>query len=99
MKKDPTRPQTDVVTSVMFAPGVSQRGNKTMRADWVTPYRKFSTWHRPEATDSLGIKDWLAFAQATADGTEAPETISYRKDAESGFYKILGFNREADHAP
>jgi len=99
MKKDPTRPQTDVVTSVLFSPGVSQRGNKTMRADWVTPYRKFSTWHRPEATDSLGIKDWIAFAQATADGTEAPETVSYRKDGETGFYKILGFNREADHAP
>jgi len=99
LKRDPTRPQTDVVLAMTVRPGISTRGNRTMRADWVTPYRQFSTWHQPEATHSKGMRDWAAFDNATDNGNQKPETISYVKDAESQFFRILAYNREADEAP
>ena len=80
-------------------PGISTRGNKTIRADWVTPYRQFSTWHQPEATHTKGMRDWQAFEGATDNGNQKPETISYCKDIDSTFYRILAYNRPADVEP
>ncbi len=99
LKKDPTRLQTDAVTDVDFVPGVSQKGNKVIRADWVTPYRKFATWHRPHATDSRGMADWAKFDEATLGGTVKPESVTYRKDPATGFYIITAYDRMPDHAP
>ena len=36
---------------------------------------------------------WLA---ATREGETRPETVTYQKNAASGFYEILGYNRKAD---
>jgi len=99
MKRDPTRPQTDVVLSMTVRPGVSGKGNRTMRADWVTPYRQFSTWLLPEATHSRGMKEWAAFEAATDNGNMKPATISYCKDTDSGFFRIMAYNRDADVEP
>jgi len=99
LKRDPHRPQTDAVLSMTVRPGVSTRGNRTIRADWVTPYRQFSTWHQPEATHSKGMRDWTMFEAATSNGETKPETISYCKDMESSFYRILAYNRTADEEP
>ena len=95
MKKDPTQPQCDEVVSVRFVRGVSQRGAETVRAEWTTPYRKFSTWHMPFAPHSKGRRDWERFAAATANATMQPRTISYVKEA-SGFYRVLSFNAPHD---
>jgi hypothetical protein len=38
-----------------------------------------------------------AFLAATEQGN--PKTVTYRKDAASGFYRVFAYNREADHAP
>jgi len=92
-KRDPTQPQTDVVLSVALKESVSQRGNATMRADWVTPYRKFSTWHQKESTHPRAAADWRRFDEATKHGT--PATISYVKE-DSGFFRVLAFNQPAD---
>lgn len=99
MKRDPTQPQTDIILSAEFREGISQRGNRTVRADWRTPHRHFSTWHRPEAKDRAGRDDWQRFAIATLEAKQQPETISYIKDAESSFFRILAFNREPDIDP
>lgn len=99
MKKDPTRRQTDAVLGVTFRPGISSAGNKTIRADWVTPYRQFSTWHMPESKTLQGMQAWDVFSRATADGTKKPDTITYRKDADSGFYRVLAFNQPEDIEP
>ena len=98
MKRDPMQPQCDVVEEVRFVRGVSQRGAETVRAEWTTPYRKFSTWHMPHAPHAKGRRDWDRFAMATADGTIPPRSISYVKEP-SGFYRALAFNAEPDHAP
>ena len=97
-KKDASEVQTDAVINVEFKPGVSQKGNKTIRADWVTKWRRFSTWHLPEATHSRGMRDWHLFAQFTAGGNESPRTITYRKES-TGMYVILAFDREPDEEP
>lgn len=94
MKKDPHHPQTDVVLSVDIKPSVSQKGNAVVRADWVTPYRRFSTWHQPEATFAKAKADWGRFDAATKEGP--PDTVSYVKEAGSSFYRILAFNEPAD---
>lgn len=98
-KRDPTRPQTDEVLGVVFRPGISAKGNQTLRADWVTPYRQFSTWVQPQATHSRAMAEYAAFMAATADATEKPATITYQKDDASGFFRIIAFNRPADEAP
>ncbi len=99
MKRDPTRPQTDEVLGMTVRPGVSTKGNKTMRADFVTPYRQFSVWLLPEATHSRGMREWAAFEAATNGGQDKPQTISYCKDEASGFYRILTYDRPADVEP
>jgi DNA repair protein RadD len=99
MKRDPTRRQTDKVLQMTVRPGISSAGNPTVRADWVTPYRQFSTWHMPEAKAYKGQADWAMFDAATAGGTQKPDTITYRKDAESGFYQVLAFNKPEDAEP
>jgi len=96
-KKDPTRLQTDVVVSMSVKEGVSARGNKTVRVDWVTPYRQFATWFQPEGRHSRALGEWAQFQVATRNGQ--PETITYRKDADSGFFRIIAYNQEADNMP
>lgn len=95
MKKDPTQPQCDEVVEVRFVRGVSQRGAETVRAEWTTPYRKFSTWHMPFAPHSKGRRDWERFAAATSEATTAPKTIAYVKEP-SGFYRALSFDQPHD---
>lgn len=95
MKRDPTQPQTDKVLSMDIKEGVSQRGNPTLRVDWVTSYRQFSTWFQPQGTHSRAIAEMERFEQATAGGRK-PETISYVKDRESGFFRVLAYDMPAD---
>jgi DNA repair protein RadD len=99
MKKDPTRVQTDAVLSMSALPGISQAGNKTMRVEWVTEYRQFTVWLQPEARHSRGQAQWAMFCNATNDGVEKPATVTYRKNADTGFYEVLGYNRPADALP
>jgi DNA repair protein RadD len=99
MKKDPTRIQTDKVLSMSAMPGVSQAGNKTLRVEWVTEYRQFTTWFQPEARHSRGQAQWAMFCNATDEGANKPATVTYRKNAETGFYEVLAYNRPADALP
>jgi DNA repair protein RadD len=109
MKKDPTRIQTDRVLSMSAMPGVSQAGNKTLRVEWVTEYRQFTTWFQPEARHSRGQAQWAMFCNAVMcddpdhmranHNTKQPATVTYRKNAETGFYEVLAYNRPADALP
>jgi DNA repair protein RadD len=99
MKKDPTRVQTDAVLSMSALPGVSQAGNKTMRVEWVTEYRQFTVWLQPEARHIRGQAQWAMFCNATNDGAEKTATVTYRKNADTGFYEVLAYNRAADALP
>jgi len=97
LKRDPTQVQTDDVLRMDLREGISQAGNKTIRADFVTPYRSFSVWFTPEAKGWKQREEWARFEAATADAK--PRTVTYRKDQMSGFYRLLGLNKEKDIAP
>lgn len=96
LKKDPRRKQTDKVISWTVKPMVSKAGRDVDRIDVVTPYRSFSFWVMKQPTWSRAIRDREMF-DALKGAT--PETITYAKDAESGFYRVFGFNRQLDEIP
>ena len=93
-KKDVNQLQTDRVVSVEYKPSVSRAGNDTIRADWRTEYRHFSTWFTINAKHPQAIRDYEMFKNATADGNETPDTISYRKEGE--FFRIYGYGEPPD---
>jgi DNA repair protein RadD len=99
MKRDPTQRQADEVVSMSCSPSISRAGNKTLRVEWVTPYRQFTTWFQPDAKHVRGQAQWAAFDAATQGGTVKPVTLTYRKDVASGFYEVHGYNGMADHEP
>lgn len=98
LKRDPTQVQTDEVISMDLREGVSQSGNKTVRADFVTPYRSFSIWFVPDNDGWKQRQDWANFLTATNGGAMKPNTITYKK-SENGFYRLIDLNREADREP
>jgi len=97
LKKDPHKPQCDRVLSMTCKESISQKGNATVRVDWVTPHRQFSTWFMKDAKGARQQADYGKFIAATQDG--APVTISYVKERETSFYRILAYNRLADEDP
>jgi DNA repair protein RadD len=101
MKKDPHQLQSDVVVSVSASEQVSMKGNPTLRLEWVTPWRKFTTFHTPKSRAM-----WARLFKGHAIGQivsmmsdSPPETITYRKNRDSGFFDVLAFNRPADEEP
>lgn len=91
-KKDPTQPQTDRIVSLSTIPSVSQRGNETLRIDFVTEYRQFSIWLMPASANGRAAADW---AKWEAVGGE-PKTVSYVKEPESNFFRVLAYDRPSD---
>ena len=96
-KKDVRQNQTDKVLSVEFKPGVSRAGNETVRADWRTEYRHFSSWFTVESKHPQGAADYRAFMRATNNMTETPQTISYRKDGD--FFRVIAYDQPEDVEP
>jgi len=96
-KRTPTEMQTDEIVSMVSREGISQKGNKTVRADFVTPWRSFSIWFSPDSHYTKQQGQWAAFQKATQGGD--PKTITYRKDATSGFYNVYGYDRPHDVEP
>ena len=95
-KQDPTQRQTDLVLAYYMTEGVSQRGNKTMRVDYATPYRDFSVWYQPEATHPKAREEWEAFQEGLAGGMH---TITYQKNKTDRFYRALAYNQPHDVPP
>lgn len=83
LKRDPTQAQTDEVLSMDLREGISQAGNKTMRADFVTPYRSFSIWFSPESKGWKQREEWAGFESATKNGP--PKTVTYKKTVPAAF--------------
>jgi len=100
MKRDPLQRQTDRVVSMAMREGVSAKGNKTVRVDFVTQYRSFSIWLMPEATFPRAQQDWQMFQDAATRDVfaDAPATVTYQKSAD-GFYRVFAYNRPADESP
>lgn len=99
LKRTPTEMQTDKVLSMDLREGLSQKGNRTVRADFVTPWRSFSIWFSPEAKGYAMREEWERFNAAVEGGARLPATVTYRKDPDSGFYRLHGLNKPHDEEP
>lgn len=95
-KADPTQVQTDLVLTYRETDGVSQKGNKTLRVDYSTPYRDFCIWYQPESTHPKAREEWQAYQKGVAGGMR---TITYRKNKNDRFYRALAYNETHDMAP
>jgi len=91
-KKDPSTPSTDRVLSYETRESVSQKGNRTLRVDFVTEFRQFSVWLMPEPTNSKAAADWARWEACDGD----IRTVSYVREPSSQFWRILAFNKPAD---
>jgi DNA repair protein RadD len=96
MKKDPTRRQTDKVLGWTAASSMSKAGREMWRVSVVTPIRTFTFWVPKSPTWPQGITDRGLFLALKG---QKPETITYQKDASTGFYRVYGYNRKADEIP
>lgn len=99
LKRDPTQWQTDRVLKMECKPGVSKNGNPTIRIEWQTPYRQFTTWVMPEGTAYSAKVKYDAWSMVTDGGDTKPDTVTYRKDPQTGFYEIKAYNRPEDVEP
>lgn len=97
-KKDPHLPQCDEVLSMTVKHSVSRAGNATLRVDWITPYRQFSTYLLPESKVPSHKAAYSDFMLMTDSGNAKPRTISYRKTTDK-FFTILGYNMPMDEEP
>lgn len=91
-KRDPTVPSTETVLSYDTRESISQRGNRTLRVDFVTAYRQFSVWLMPESNNARAAADWKRWEACEGD----VRTVSYVREEGSQFWRILAYNRPAD---
>jgi DNA repair protein RadD len=96
LKRDPTQLQTDRVVEWSCRPTVTGRGANCLRADYVTEYRRFSIWYMTDVPTGQKHAEYKQFCEATAYGEIMPKTITYRKNAETGFYNVFGYNGAPD---
>lgn len=99
LKKDPTKPQTDDLIDWRVTDNISRTGNETWKIDWTTPYRSFTTWVMKKPKNEEAYRDREQLVWASRNLQEMPRSVTYRKDPNSGFYRILAYNKEADRAP
>jgi DNA repair protein RadD len=98
LKRDPTKLQTDIVTDWTVSKTISQRGREQWKIDWQTPYRSFTTWTSSKPDSQYQWRDYELIMAATNGMKDKPKTISYKKE-DSGFFKFITFNKEADIDP
>lgn len=96
LKRDPTKLQTDVVTAMNVSSIVNRNGKKMWKIQWLTEHRSFQTFHFAEPDSQWQYADHSKLMAATNGLDRQPRTVSYRKNAKSGFYEIVGFDRQED---
>lgn len=95
MKRDPKMPQCDEVLEMKVRRSISTKGNPTIKVDWVTPYRQFTTWFSPDSKYFTAKEECERFLAATDEGNVKPRTIGYRK-VDAKFYRVLSYNLPSD---
>jgi DNA repair protein RadD len=96
LKRDPTQMQTDVVTGWVVSDSLSKKGKDMHKVEVKTPFRSFTVWVMKVPTFP---RAWSDLRMLQSLNGEAPKTVTYRKDSETGFYQIFAYNEEADEIP
>jgi DNA repair protein RadD len=89
--RDPYQTQCDKVLDWKKAKTLSKKQEEMLVIEWITEHRKFVVFYL------IRRKEYGQLMQATQGGDIMPDTISYRKDKDSGFFKALGYNQPAYH--
>jgi len=95
-KRDPYQIQCDKVLSWNKTKTLSQSGNEVLKVEYTTEYRSFTVWHQIKSGNSFFIKQYEKFLIATQGGDIMPESITYKKNAKTGFFEVLSYNQEVD---
>lgn len=95
-KRDPYQIQCDKVLSWSKTPTLSKSGNHVLKIEWVTEHRTFQTWYQIKSGNAFFIKQYENFLIATQGGDIMPESITYKKNAKTGFFEVLAYNQEVD---
>jgi len=91
-KKNPHAVQTERVLSYETRESVSQKGNATLRIDFVTPWRQFSIWLMKDPTNARAAADLAKWEATEGD----PGTVSYLREEGSNFWRVLAYGRKPD---
>lgn len=92
LKRDPHQRQCDQVVSWQARETLSQSGNTVIRVDIKTEFRSFSVWIHKDPKSTRAFTDLERYKSLQG---HPPKTVAYIKEA-SGFYRVLGYNQEAD---
>ena len=82
IKKSPSVPTSDKVLSWRPQKWVSQKGNESLRVDWVTECAKFSVWYQDKASASQAQQAWADLSRAVYRGRLAPDVDTFMKHIE-----------------
>ena len=89
---NPIITSTEAVLSMRCVEFISKKGNRTLRADFVTEQRAFSAYIMLEPPEQWRKMQRDKFMRTTVNGTIPPDTVTYRK--KDGYYTIMGMNNE-----
>jgi len=87
--RDPYQTQCDKVIDWKKAKTLSKKQEEMLVIEWITEHRKFVVFYL------IRRKEYGQLMKATQGGDVIPDTITYRKDKDSGFFKALGYNQPA----
>ena len=96
MKRDPYHIQCDKVLSWNKIKTLSKSGNEVLKVEYTTEYRSFTVWYQIKSGNAFFIKQYEKFLIATQGGDIMPESITYKKNAKTGFFEVLSYNQEVD---
>jgi len=96
MKRDPTMMQVDKVLSWAKRSTIAKSGAECLVIDWKTEYRTFTTWFQPRSGNKFLIQQYESLVKATNGLEVMPNTVSYKKNKDTGFYSIYAYNQEYD---
>lgn len=96
MKRDPTMMQVDKVLSWVKRSTIAKSGAECLVIDWKTEYRAFTTWFQPRSGNKFLIQQYESLVKATNGLEVMPNTVSYKKNKDTGFYSIYAYNQEHD---
>lgn len=99
LKKDPTQRQTDKVVGWNVIHTMARSGKEQVKIDWTTEYRKFTTWTSTEPQNDYQWREKDKLFSATQGLKRVPDTVTYSKNADSGFYRIWAYDKTADVDP
>jgi DNA repair protein RadD len=110
IKKDPAAQSTDKVLSFSASHHVSNSGNHTVKCVFQTEYRSFDAYFMPDSTNNFVRAKYemlsnAVFGKVAPDAAtfakyvhlgQSPQTVTYYKNKQSGFWEVTGFNKPED---